>query len=131
MQTFPGACIFVVGNDTLQPGIDYLVDPASAGVMPQNYQLVYCNAATLYRSVNAFKPCPKDRILVVRTSGFGGDTNKVMQMRLQELQQFAPTIELTTSKLTWSVSQEAKPYPAFQVVASSFAAQPQSAFIFL
>jgi aminopeptidase YwaD len=131
VQTFPGACIFVVGNDTLQPGIDYLVDPASAGVMPQNYQLVYCNAATLYRSVNAFKPCPKDRILVVRTSGFGGDTNKVMQMRLQELQQFAPTIELTTSKLTWSVSQEAKPYPAFQVVASSFAAQPQSAFIFL
>jgi Zn-dependent M28 family amino/carboxypeptidase len=99
--------------------------------MPHNYQLVYCKAATLYRSVNAFKPCPKDHILVVRTSGFGGDTNKVMQMRLQELQQFAPTIELTTSKLTWSVSQEAKPYPAFQVVASSFAAQPQSAFIFL
>ena len=131
VQTFPCACTFVVGDDTLQPGIDYLVDPASAGVMPNNYQLVYCKAATIYRSVNAFKPCPKDRILVVRTSGFGGDTNKVMQMRLQELQQFAPTIELTTSKLTWSVSQEAKPYPAFQVVASSFAAQPQSAFIFL
>lgn len=131
VQTFPGACTFVAGTDTLQPGIDYLVDPASAGVMPQFYQLVYCNAATLYRSVNAFKPCPKDRMLVVRTTGFGGDTNKVMQMRLQELQQFAATIELTTNKLTWSVSQEANPYPAFQVVASSLAAQPQSAFIFL
>lgn len=131
VQTFPGACTFVAGTDTLQPGIDYLVDPASAGVMPQFYQLVYCNAATLYRSVNAFKPCPKDRMLVVRTTGYGGDTNKVMQTRLHELQQFAATIELTTNKLTWSVSQEANPYPAFQVLASSFAAQPQSAFIFL
>ena len=131
VQTFPGACTFVLGADTLQPGIDYLVDPASAGVMPQFYQLVYCNAATLYRSVNAFKPCPKDRMLVVRTTGYGGDTNKVMQARLQELQQFAATIELTTNKLTWSVSQEANPYPAFQVLATSFAAQPQSAFIYL
>jgi aminopeptidase YwaD len=60
VQTFPGACNFVLGSVTLRPGIDYLVDPASAGVMPQFYQLVYCNAATLYRSVNAFKPCPKD-----------------------------------------------------------------------
>jgi aminopeptidase YwaD len=131
VQTFPGACTFVLGADTLQPGIDYLVDPASAGVMPQFYQLVYCNAATLYRSVNAFKPCPKDRMLVVKTTGYGGDTNKVMQARLQELQQFAATIELTTNKLTWSVSQEANPYPAFQVLATSFAAQPQSAFIYL
>jgi len=131
VQTFPGACTFVLGTDTLQPGIDYLVDPASAGVMPQFYQLVYCNAATLYRSVNAFKPCPKDRMLVVRTSGYGGDTNKVLQTRLHELQQFAPTIELTTNKLTWSVSQEANPYPAFQVLASSFTAEPPSAFIFL
>ncbi len=131
VQTFPGACNFVLGSDTLRPGIDYLVDPASAGVMPQFYQLVYCNAATLYRSVNAFKPCPKDRMLVVRTTGYGGDTNKVIQTRLRELQQFAATIELTTNKLTWSVSQEANPYPAFQVLASSFAAQPQSAFIHL
>jgi hypothetical protein len=131
VQTFPGACTFVLGADTLRPGIDYLVDPASAGVMPQFYQLVYCNAATLYRSVNAFKPCPKDRMLVVRTTGYGGDTNKVMQTRLRELQQFAATIELTTNKLTWSVSQEANPYPAFQVLASSFATQPQSAFIHL
>jgi hypothetical protein len=131
VQTFPGACTFVLGADTLQPGIDYLVDPASAGVMPQFYQLVYCNAATLYRSVNAYKPCPKDRMLVVRTTGYGGDTNKVLQTRLRELQQFAATIELTTNKLTWSVSQEANPYPAFQVLTSSFAAQPQSAFIHL
>lgn len=131
VQTFPGACTFVAGNDTLQPGIDYLVDPASASAMPQFYQLVYCNAATLYRSVNAFKPCPNDRILVLRTTGYGGDTNKVMQTRLQELQKFAATIELTTNKLTWSVSQEANPYPAFQVLASSFTSQPQSAFIFL
>ena len=132
VQTFPGACLFVLGSDTLKPGIDYLVHPGSAGVaLPSSYQLVYCNTSTLYRSVNAFKPCPKDRMLVVQTTGFGGDTNKVLQARLQELQQFAATTELTTNKLTWSVSQEAKPYPAFQVVTTAFASKPQSAFIHL
>jgi hypothetical protein len=69
VQTFPGACLFAVGLDTLKPGIDYLVHPGSAGVArPSSYQLVYCNASTLYRSVNAFKPCPTDRMLVVQTS---------------------------------------------------------------
>ena len=131
VQTFPGACTIALGNDTLPPGIDYLVDPASAGAVPQNYQLVYCNAATLYRSVNAFKPCPKDRLLVVKTSGFGGDTNKVMQIRLQELQQFAATIELTTTKLTWSVSQTALPYPAFKALKDKFENKPNSAFVHL
>lgn len=131
VQTFPGACTFVLGKDTLQPGIDYLVDPSSAGVLPQEFQLVYCNTATLYRSINAFKPCPKDRILVVQTSGFGGDTNKIMLARLQELKQFAATIELSDKKLTWSVSQTASPYPAFQVLTSSFVTRPQRAFIHL
>ncbi len=132
VQTFPGACLFAVGADTLKPGIDYLVHPGSAGVArPSNFQLVYCNASTLYRSVNAFKPCPKDRMLVVQTSGFGGDTNKVLQARLQELQQFAATVELTSNKLTWSVSQQVKPYPAFQVLTTAFASKPQSAVIHL
>ena len=129
VQTFPGACTFVLGKDTLQPGVDYLIDPSSAGVQPLDYQLVYCNTATLMRSTNAFKPCPKDRILVVQTSGFGGDTNKIMLARLQELKQFAATIELTDKKLTWSVSQTASPYPAFQVLISACKNKPQKAFI--
>jgi len=131
VQTFPGACTIAIGKDTLRPGVDYLVVPSSAAVTPQHYALVYCKSATLYRSINAFKPCPKDRILVIQTTGFGGDTNKVMQARLQELQQFAATIELTAAKLTWSVSQQASPYPAFQVAATALANKPQSAFIHL
>ncbi len=129
VQTFPGSCLFVAGNDTLRPGVDYLVDPASAGVRSQNYEVVYCNAATLYRSVNAFKPCPKDRILVVSTTGYGADTNKVLQTRLRELQTFAATIELTSNKLTWSVSQQAKPYPSFQVLSTAFETKPKYVFI--
>lgn len=130
VQSFPGKCMFVVGNDTLQPGIDYLVDPASAGVqIPQRYNLVYCNVKSLYRNINAFKPCPKDRMLVVKTSGYGGDTNKVMQARLKELQQFAAVLELTTNKLTWSVSQSVLPYPAFIAKAEQFTSQPNTADI--
>ncbi|MEN9743613.1 MAG: hypothetical protein RLZZ65_1418 [Bacteroidota bacterium] len=127
VQTFPGVCDFIIGTDTLQPGIDYLVDPASAGVQfPQAYTLVYCNVKSLYRNVNAFKPCPKDRMLVVKTSGYGGDTNKVMQARVKELQQFAAVLELTTNKLTWSVSQSVLPYPAFIAQAETFHTQPNT-----
>jgi hypothetical protein len=132
VQSFPGACQFILGNDTLQPGIDYLVDPASAGIQtPQQYTLVYCNIKSLYRNVNAFRPCPKDRMLVVKTSGFGGDTNKVLQARLKELQQFAAVLEITTNKLTWSVSQTVLPYPAFIAKADRFVSQPSSANIHL
>lgn len=128
VQTFPGVCDFIIGADTLKPGIDYLVDPGSASIsQAQTYDLVYCNVATLYRSVNAFKPCPTNRMLVVQTSGFGGDTNKVMRVRLQELQKFAAVLELTTQKLTWSVSQTALPYPAFSAVANKFANRPAQA----
>ncbi|MFM6946494.1 MAG: M28 family metallopeptidase [Flavobacteriales bacterium] len=132
VQTFPGACQIIVGDDTLQPGKDYIVDAASAGIQtPKQYQLVYCNTKSLYRSVNAFKPCPPDRMLVIQTSGFGGDTNKVLQTRLQELKSFAATIELSDKKLTWSVSQTVSPYPAFQMQLAALSALPSSALIHL
>lgn len=130
VQTFPGACLLIIGSDTLQPGKDYIVDPGAAGTQIQRqYQLVYCNAKSLYRSVNAFKPCPADRMLVVKTSGFGGDTNKVMQARLNELKQFAAVLEITASKLTWSVSQTSLPYPAFTAKEALFESQPKIATI--
>jgi len=130
VQTFPGACELIIDNDTLQPGIDYIVDPRSAGIpLTQHYELVYCNVATLYRSTTTFKPCPKNRMLVVQTSGYGGDTNKVLQTRLRELQSFAAVLELTTQKLTWSVSQTPMPYPSFTAVANRFVKQPKQAHI--
>ena len=132
VQTFPGTCLLIIGKDTLQPGKDFIVDPASAGIQTQQpYQLVYCNTKSLYRSVNAFKPCPADRMLVVKTSGFGGDTNKVMQSRLNELKQFAAVLEITDNKLTWSVSQTALPYPAFTAKEALFKDQPKTATIHL
>jgi Zn-dependent M28 family amino/carboxypeptidase len=70
-------------------------------------------------------------MLVVKTSGFGGDTNKVLQARLKELQQFAAVLEITTNKLMWSVSQTVLPYPAFIAIADKFVSQPSSANIHL
>lgn len=130
VQTFPGACQLIIGTDTLQPGKDYIVDPGANGTQKQQvYQLIYCNEKSLYRSVNAFKPCPADRMLVVKTSGFGGDTNKVLQARLKELKQFAAVLEITESKLTWSVSQTSLPYPAFTAKEALFKSQPKTATI--
>jgi len=119
VQTFPGRCNFILDQDTLIPGVDFIVDPASAGIQEFRFKIVYCSVPTLYKGVENFKPCPADRILVVQTFGFGGDTNQVLKKRLKELKQFAPTIEVIEKKLTWSVSQQQGLYPAIQVLSSA------------
>ncbi|MEN9699855.1 MAG: hypothetical protein RLZZ301_1053 [Bacteroidota bacterium] len=127
VQTFPGACQLIAGTDTLKAGIDYLIDPASAGTSgKQTYQLVYCKTATLLQSTSSFKPCPPGRMLVVQTSGFGGDTIKILKARLKELSKFAPVLELNDEKLTWSVSQSATPYPLLHAVLSKWPSQVNS-----
>lgn len=129
VQTFPGSCSFLLDKDTLVPGKDFIVDPASSAVQANQFKLVFCNAAKLYQGVNNFKPCPANHILVVQAFGFGGDTNKVLQTRLLELKQFAPTIELIEKKLTWSVSQKASAYPAFKILSSAISLDAKEAFI--
>lgn len=132
VQTFPGKCQLIIGKVTLVPGIDFIVDPASAGIPNQkSYQLVYCNEKTLYKSISGFTPCPIDRMLVVRTSGFGGDTNKIMKGRLNELKQYAAVLEITEQKLTWSVSQTTLQYPSIIAKAELFRELPKMATLSL
>ena len=48
------------------------------------------------------------------------DSLKVIKTRLRELSAFAPVMEITRDKFTWSVSQTANAYPFVQVQDSVF-----------
>jgi hypothetical protein len=127
VQTFPGACTAILGDDTLKPGIDYLIAPNSGSscatsecVEGKSYRIVTCNLEKLYTSTSSFYPCPQNVMLAVRTFGLSSDSLKMINNRLRELSSFAPVIEITKGKFTWSVSQSANSYPFIQIQDSIF-----------
>ncbi|MCX8486174.1 MAG: M28 family peptidase, partial [Crocinitomicaceae bacterium] len=127
VQTFPGACELKMDGEALIPAVHYLVAPNSGPSCAEfdckkgkTYRVVICNPETLYKSTSSFYPCPKNVILAVRLFGMSSDSLKVIKTRLRELSAFAPVMEITRDKFTWSVSQTANAYPFVQVQDSVF-----------
>jgi len=127
VQTFPGACELKMDGEALIPAVHYLVAPNSGPSCAEfdckkgkTYRVANCNPETLYKSTSSFYPCPKNVILAVRLFGMSSDSLKVIKTRLRELSAFAPVMEITRDKFTWSVSQTANAYPFVQVQDSVF-----------
>ena len=127
VQTFPGSCTVQMDGETLIPGVHYLLSPNSGPSCEtsdcqhgKTYRIIACNIEKLYKSTSSFYPCPANVILAVRTFGIGSDSLKVIKSRLQELSKFAPVIQVTNEKFTWSVSQSANNYPFISVQDSIF-----------
>jgi hypothetical protein len=127
VQTFPGACELKMDGESLVPGVHFLVAPNSGASCAEfdckkgkSYRVVTCNVEKLYQSTASFYPCPKNVILAVRAFGISQDSLKVIKTRLRELSAFAPVMDVTRDKFTWSVSQTANDYPFIQVQDSVF-----------
>jgi hypothetical protein len=127
VQTFPGACELKIDGQALIPAVHYLVAPNSGPSCAtfdckkgNSYRVVMCPSDALYKSTASFYPCPKNAILTVRTIGMSPDSLKVIKTRIRELSSFAPVMEITREKFTWSVSQTANAYPFIQVQDSVF-----------
>lgn len=127
VQTFPGACELKMDGESLIPGVDFLVAPNSGPSCAfsdcqfgKSYRVVTCNVEKLYASTASFYPCPENVILAVRSFGMSPDSLKVIKTRMRELSSFAPVLEITKDKFTWSVSQTANAYPFVQVQDSVF-----------
>ena len=127
VQTFPGACDIQMDGRSLRPGIDFLVGPSSGPSCEardcqkgKSYKVITCNPQTLYQSTSSFYPCPQHTILAVRSFGMSADSLKIIKTRLKELSAFAPVLEITQEKFTWSVSQTASAYPYIQLQDSIF-----------
>jgi aminopeptidase YwaD len=127
VQTFPGACELKVDGESLIPGVHFLVAPNSGPSCAEfdckkgkSYRVVTCNVEKLYQSTSSFYPCPSNVILAVRSFGISPDSLKVLKTRIRELSAFAPVMDVTRDKFTWSVSQTANAYPFIQVQDSVF-----------
>jgi hypothetical protein len=127
VQTFPGACELKMDGESLIPGVHFLVSPNSGPSCAlsdcqfgKSYRVVTCNVDKLYQSTASFYPCPSNVILAVRSFGLSPDSLKVIKTRIRELSAFAPVMDVTRDKFTWSVSQTANAYPFIQVQDSVF-----------
>jgi hypothetical protein len=127
VQTFPGVCELKMDGEYLIPGVHFLVAPNSGPSCTEfdckngkSYRVVNCNVEKLFQSTASFYPCPNNVILAVRSFGISSDSLKVIKTRLRELSAFAPVMDVTRDKFTWSVSQTANAYPIIQVQDSVF-----------
>jgi len=110
VNTFPKEMLMIAEDDTLKPGIDYLVDPSSAGGT-YTYKTLYFDGDELLKKEKKVLKIPENTILIVRNYGFARDTIQAIKKYLHELAADYPIIELTKDKLTWSVSQEKMEHP--------------------
>lgn len=110
VNTFPKEMLVIAENDTLIPGIDYLVDPSSAGG-EFIYETLFFSGDELLKMERKELKIPKNTILIVRNHGFTRDSIQAIKKYLHELAAEYPIIEMTQDKLTWSVSQEKMDHP--------------------
>ncbi len=120
VNSFPGSLHFIIDQDTLIPGIDYLIDPGcpnfNGNLNPKSLSFEICrNQEKLIAEIkqiltqkefNAvlldFRTTPKDSLALIRGIG-------------EEIAQILPVVEWVNQKLTWSVSQEQLNFPLVQL----------------
>lgn len=105
VNMFPGKMEITVGEKTLSPGVDYIVNPSSGG-SDKTLEIEYLTVEKLYKDVLNQSNFSKSKVYVFRNYGFGGDTLKKTSQRLKSIAKNYAVIELVKNKLTWSVSTE-------------------------
>jgi hypothetical protein len=118
INTFPGNTILINGNDTLQPGTDFLVSGGSSGIKGF-YDLVRIDKELLDDSlkVEQFKKMKlSDKFIVVDAQGMKSEKEKKM-MKLLASNPFNARgiIMVDEGKLIWSLSQNVINYVLIEV----------------
>lgn len=126
VNTFPGEMLLIVNGDTMIPGKDYIVDPASPRGMGGG-KVGYLKANDVYRAVaqNIGLSILEGDILVIdeRESNFSKEESQLYAMALNSLKQtkelnLGAIVILTNKKLTWHVSQHQITRPLFYLKTS-------------
>jgi len=123
VNTFPGEMLVYTDQDTLRPGIDFLVAPTSSGVHGtfeliqfSHFKLLSLNQQEIHLS--------KNEALLIDLSDISSDTLSLVKKKLNELALFFPILELSDKKLTWSVSQDVNKHPYIIISREAFREVP-------
>ena len=123
VNTFPGEMLVYTDQDTLRPGIDFLVAPTSSGVHG-TFELIHFSYYKLLSLDQQEIHLSKNEALLIDLSGIASDTLLLVKKKLNELALFFPILELSDKKLTWSVSQDANKYPYIIISKEAFKEVP-------
>ena len=142
VNTFPSFCSIKLDSLTLQPGIDFLVNPSSGSTCVlaacpegKTFPILFIDAVNFFsnkkkilglRTEFDFK---KDSVLVVDLTNCKEQEIKEIRKELTVLANYRPVVEITGEKFTWSVSQRAFLFPYIQIQKKVFSLSQDSIFI--
>jgi aminopeptidase YwaD len=119
VNTFPTEMFVQLNEQTLKPGIDFIVDPSS-GSFKGELNAIYLDGIALYDTDNLNILLLKHKEsfmngLVADLEGLKGDSLKLVKARLHKWSSSISIIELTSAKFTWSVSTNQTRFPYIQM----------------
>ncbi|MBN2610764.1 MAG: M28 family peptidase [Bacteroidales bacterium] len=138
VNTFPGKVSLCLDTACLQPGTDFLADPASPG-LSGSYQVIKIQKKVLKNPGKLKKKLvgAKDKFICIehRETGTHNNTEKENVNGLVNMLQYDPrlenagVIELTDSRLYWNTATFLAPRPSFLVKKGAINGCPDSVII--
>jgi aminopeptidase YwaD len=126
VHTFPGKMSLSSSQRNFQPGIHYLVDASSASCSG-GYAVRYMTAQEFLKRATIYTT--KKEILVVRNVGLTADSARRVVEKLHQFAKKSQVVEVTDSKLMWSVSNEQYANAYIQLQDSVWKVETDSLFI--
>ena len=123
VNTFPGEMLVYTDQDTLRPGIDFLVAPTSSGVHG-TFELIQFSYYKLLSIKQQDIHLSENEAMLIDLSGLSSDTLSLVKKKLNEFAIFFPILELSDKKLTWSVSQDVNKHPYIIILKEAFKEVP-------
>lgn len=125
VNTFPGAMSVQLNGSELKPGIDYLVDPGSAGgnydLRPKRISIsTALDPDALNREIKGIISEAYHNAVLFDFRNFGTDTLKHVAGLPQAIAGILPVIEVTNKKFTWSVEATQLAFPLIQISEAAF-----------
>ncbi|MFO7656567.1 MAG: M28 family metallopeptidase [Bacteroidales bacterium] len=129
VNTFPGKLSLCLDSICMQPGIEFLADPASPA-LSGTYEFITIARSTLFRQRKLNKKLTEaaGKFIVIdqpeNENNPGYDAEHINQLikilKYDPRLQIAGVIELTDKKLSWNVSTGLAPRPSFLVKTASW-----------
>lgn len=120
VNSFPGAMLLKQGEKILLPGRDYLIDPSSPSLKKLLHPFridanILTNKSKLNQAIEKVKLRKEYNSFLLDLTDLPLDSARKLESYSYELANYGPVLELTSQKLTWSVSQQQLSYPIITI----------------